>query len=85
MLRERLVELIGAGLDVVVDFSFWQRERRDCYKDLVRSAGGAWRLIYLKTHPCELRRRLRERAARFDANAAFPTSRLPSAAGKICS
>lgn len=71
-LRERLVRLVTDGRDVVVDFSFWQRVRRDQYKSLVERAGGTWRLIYLKVNADEVRRRLKERAGRFDANAAFP-------------
>jgi predicted kinase len=73
-LRERLVELIGAGRDAVVDFSFWQRAARDGYKRLVEDAGGRWELVYLKLSPDRLRERLAARGARFDANAAFPVS-----------
>lgn len=73
-LRERLVELVAAGRKVVVDFSFWQRARRDLYKALVEHVGGRWRLIYLKVDPDEVRRRLKERSTRFDANAAFPVT-----------
>jgi len=72
VLRRRLVELIGEGRDVVVDFSFWQRERRDRYKRIIEQAGARWRLIYLKAGPTLLRTRLDERSRRFDANAAFP-------------
>lgn len=38
----------------------------------MEAAGGTWRLIYLNVDVAELRRRLRERNSRFDANAAFP-------------
>lgn len=71
-LRRRLVDLIGEGRDVVVDFSFWQRSSRDRYKQLVEQAGGRWRLVHLRAAPDVLRRRLAERSRRFDANAAFP-------------
>lgn len=71
-LRTRLLELIAEGRDVVVDFSFWQRASRQEYKRLVESAGARWRLVYLQVEPDVLRRRLAERAVRFDANAAFP-------------
>jgi predicted kinase len=73
-LRDGLLSLIQDGRDVVVDFSFWQRGHRDLYKRLVEEAGARWRLVYLQVRPAELRRRLDERAIRFDANAAFPTS-----------
>jgi predicted kinase len=55
-----------------VDFSFWQRARRDDYKQLIEDAGGRWKLVYLKVDPAVLRQRLAERSQRFDANAAFP-------------
>lgn len=71
-LRHRLIDLVSAGSNVVVDFSFWSRARRDDYKELVERAGGVWRLVYLDVPAPELRRRLIDRASRFDANAAFP-------------
>jgi predicted kinase len=71
-LRQRLVEPIGESSDVVVDFSFRRRERRDLYKRLIEQAGARSRLIYLKADPTLLRTRLNERNRRFDANAAFP-------------
>ena len=69
--RERLVELVGEGRDVVLDLSLWRRADRDAYKILVEGAGGRWRLVRLVVEPAELRRRLAERAARRDADAAF--------------
>lgn len=71
-LRQRLLELIQAGRRVVVDLSFSQRASRDEYKQLIESAGGHWRLVYLQVRPDVLRLRLARRAERFDANAAFP-------------
>jgi len=70
--RERLLSLLAEGHDVVVDSSFWQRSRRQEYKQLIEQAGGRWRLVYLQADPALLRERLHGRAARFDANAAFP-------------
>jgi predicted kinase len=70
--RERLISLLAEGRDVVVDSSFWQRSRRQEYKQLVEQAGGRWRLVYLRADPALLRARLRGRVERFDANAAFP-------------
>ena len=72
VLRERLLELLDQDRDVVLDFSFWRRADRERYKRLIEGAGGRWRLIYLRADPSLLRRRLEARAARFDANAAFP-------------
>ncbi|WP_173074474.1 AAA family ATPase [Phytohabitans rumicis] len=71
-MRERLLSLLAEGRDVVVDSSFWQRSRRQEYKQLIEQAGGRWRLVYLQVDPALLRARLYERAERFDANAAFP-------------
>lgn len=70
-LRNKLVKLIQDNKQVVVDSSFWQRSERDEFKQLVEKSGGKWRLIYLKVHPDELRKRLKIRSQRFDANAAF--------------
>ncbi|MDR0136608.1 ATP-binding protein [Metabacillus idriensis] len=71
-LCKRMVTFIQNQENVVVDFSFWQRSRRNQYKQLIEAAGGKWKLIYLKVHPYELRKRLKIRSQRFDANAAFP-------------
>ncbi len=71
-LRHRLVALVRQGRDVVIDFSFWQRAARDRYKQLIEDAGGSWRLVYLRADQVLLRRRLKGRSRRFDANAAFP-------------
>jgi predicted kinase len=70
-LRNYLIELIHDKQQVVIDFSFWDRARRDQYKQLIETAGGKWQLIYLKVHPDNLRERLKIRNKRFDANA-FP-------------
>lgn len=70
-LRDELVSLLNEKRNVVVDFSFWQRKRRNEYKKLIEEGGGEWRLLYLKVHPNDLRERLRIRSQRFDANAAF--------------
>lgn len=70
-LRNKLVELIQDKKQVVVDSSFWNRSERNNYKQLIENSGGKWRLVYLKVHSDELRRRLKIRSQRFDANAAF--------------
>jgi len=74
VLRQRPVELIAEGRDVVVDLSFWRRASRDEYKQLVETAGGRCRLVYLQVPSDVLRQRLSLRAHRFDANAAFPVT-----------
>jgi predicted kinase len=70
-LRNQLVELVQDKRQVVIDFSFWQRSRRNQYKQIIEEAGGEWKLFYLKVHPNDLRERLKLRSQRFDANAAF--------------
>lgn len=70
-LRNQLVELVQDKRQVVIDFSFWQRSRRNQYKQIIEEAGGEWKLFYLKVHPKDLRERLKLRSQRFDANAAF--------------
>ncbi|TLS36159.1 AAA family ATPase [Pseudalkalibacillus caeni] len=72
-LRNRLIKLIHDKQHVVIDFSFWDRVRRNQYKKLIEDTGGKWKLIYLKVHPDDLRERLKIRNKRFDANA-FPIS-----------
>ncbi|WP_430787414.1 AAA family ATPase [Virgibacillus flavescens] len=70
-LRNQLIRLIQDKRQVVIDFSFWDRVRRDRYKQLIEKSGGKWKLIYMKVNPDILRERLRIRNKRFDANA-FP-------------
>jgi len=70
-LSKKLTSLIQQKKNVVIDSSFWQRARRDKYKQLIEKTGGQWKLIYLKANPELLRARLRKRSERFDANAAF--------------
>lgn len=72
-LRNRLIKLIQDKQPVVIDFSFWDRVRRNQYKKLIEDSGGKWKLIYLKVHPNNLRERLKIRNKRFDANS-FPIS-----------
>jgi len=72
-LRNRLIKLIHDKHQVVIDFSFWDRLRRNQYKKLIEDSGGKWKLIYLKVHPNDLRERLKLRNKRSDANS-FPIS-----------
>ncbi|MFF6786839.1 AAA family ATPase [Streptomyces sp. NPDC012510] len=67
--RERLVELVMAGRDVVLDHGLWLRSARQEWKKLVEEAGGRWRLLYFPVSREELLRRLEERNGREDANA----------------
>jgi len=70
-LHDYLIKLVHDKQQVVIDFSFWNREKREQYKQLIDKSGGKWKLIYLKVHPDDLRERIKIRNKRFDANA-FP-------------
>lgn len=48
-LRQRLVDLVAAHADVVLDYSFWSRKMRDDYRTLVRHLGVEPETIYLAT------------------------------------
>lgn len=71
VVRHRLVELVAAGTDVVLDLSLWRQADREQHRALVEGAGGGWCLVHLSVPVAELRRRLAQRAARHDADAAF--------------
>ncbi len=67
--RQELVELMRAGRDVVVDYSFWSRAARDDYKALIESHGCRWELVHLKADRATLERRLEVRSGVAGANA----------------
>ena len=48
-LRARLLRLVAAGIDVVLDFSFWSRQMRDDYRQLLKPTGVVPETIYLAT------------------------------------
>lgn len=48
-LRRRLVDLVQAKTDVVLDFSFWSRRMRDDYRVLLRPLGVEPETVYLAT------------------------------------
>ena len=60
-LRTRLLELVAAGADVVLDFSFWSRRMRDDYRQLLAPAGVVPETIYLATDRATVLRRMRAR------------------------
>ncbi|MFE9571041.1 AAA family ATPase [Streptomyces sp. NPDC006692] len=66
--RQELVELMLAGRDVVVDYSFWSRAARDDYKTLIESHGCRWELVHLKADRPTLERRLERRNSVEGAN-----------------
>jgi predicted kinase len=63
VLRARLVDLVQAGADVVLDFSFWSRRMRDEYRDLLRPLGVVPETVYLATDRATALQRIEARAA----------------------
>jgi len=78
---ERLVDLIAAGRDGVLDHGLWLRSDREEWKKVVVEAGGRWRLLYFPVSREELLRRLDERNQREDGNALTVT---PEALDDFC-
>jgi predicted kinase len=64
MLRARLVELVRAGADVVVDFSFWSRAMREEYRGLLKPLGVVPETVYLATDRATVLQRIADRATR---------------------
>ncbi|MFC6286854.1 AAA family ATPase [Nocardioides sp. GCM10027113] len=60
-LRARLLELVAAGEDVVLDFSFWSRRMRDDYRALLAPTGVVPETIYLATDRDTVLERMRAR------------------------
>lgn len=60
-LRARLLQLVGAGTDVVLDFSFWSRRMRDDYRKLLEPTGVVPEMIYLATDRDTVLNRIRAR------------------------
>ncbi len=48
-LTDRLLELVHAGVDVVIDFSFWSRRKRLQYRALLAEVGVSAETVYLTT------------------------------------
>lgn len=60
-LQRRLRELVAAGADVVLDFSFWSRRMRDDYRALLGPTGVVPETVYLATDRETVLRRMRAR------------------------
>jgi predicted kinase len=63
-LRARLADLVRAGSDVVLDFSFWSRRMREEYRELLRPLGVVPETVYLATDRATVLQRVGARAAR---------------------
>jgi predicted kinase len=64
VLRARLADLVRAGSDVVLDFSFWSRDMRDSYREFLRPFGVVPETVYLAIDRATALRRVSARAAR---------------------
>jgi predicted kinase len=64
VLRARLVNLVQAGSDVVLDFSFWSRHMQDQYRQFLRPFGVVPETVYLATDRATVLQRVADRAAR---------------------
>ncbi|MEQ4500707.1 AAA family ATPase [Nocardioides kribbensis] len=62
-LRARLLQLVGDGADVVLDFSFWSRAMRDDYRRLLAPLGVVPETVHLATDRATVLARLRKRRA----------------------
>jgi predicted kinase len=62
-LRARLTDLVRAGSDVVLDFSFWSRHMRDEYREFLRPFGVVPETVYLATDRATVLRRIAARVA----------------------
>lgn len=74
--RQELVELMLAGRDVVVDYSFWSRAARDDYKALIERHGCRWELVHLKADRTTLEHRLKARNGEEGANSVTVDEKL---------
>jgi len=63
-LRARLLDLVRAGTDVVLDFSFHSRSMRDEYRQLLKPLGVVPETVYLATDRATVLQRVSARAAR---------------------
>ncbi|HEY0937745.1 MAG TPA: ATP-binding protein [Trebonia sp.] len=61
LLRARLADLVRAGSDVVLDFSFWSRAMRDDYRRLLRPLAVVPETVYLATDRATALRRVAAR------------------------
>jgi predicted kinase len=59
VLRKRLLELISDGVDVVLDFSFWSRQMREEWRQVLQPTGVVPETIFLDADRATVLHRLR--------------------------
>ena len=54
ILRQKMISLIKDKKNVVVDFSFWNKDNRNHYKNIIENTGATVELVYMKAskHRC---------------------------------
>lgn len=62
-LRARLLRLVANDVDVVLDFSFWSRQMRDEWRQLLEPVGVVPETVYLATERSTALERVRARQA----------------------
>ena len=74
---DNLLELLeDKSKDILLDQSFWSRERRNEVKQLTQNAGARWVLVYLKADEATLWRRIETRTAGVrNADSAFEVTK----------
>ena len=70
-LQKELVRLIKSGKNVILDFSFWNKENRNKYKKLIEELEGTVDLVYLKADIEVLRKRLQIRNQSIHVNSPY--------------
>lgn len=71
-LRARLLSLVAAGTDVVLDFSFWSRAMRADYRRLLAPTGVVPETLYLATDRATCLERMAERRGSHGDDFALP-------------
>ena len=70
-LRQTMIRLIKEGKNIVIDFSFWNKENRNLYNNIIKNTGGTAELVYMKASKELLRKRLQKRNLSLHANSPF--------------
>jgi len=71
LLRQKMISLIKNWKNVVIDFSFWNKDNREFYRNMIENAGGIVELVYMKANKELLRKRLQKRNLSLHANSPF--------------
>ena len=62
------LEILSSGIDVILDWGFWRREKRDEAREFYSSAGYSCEMYYISVSERDWRRNLAVRNASFDAD-----------------